>query len=124
MENFLLSYTPLSMQIAFRWRIQGTLVHLLGPISFIFTARKRSLGQDNVYTPVCQSFRSRRAYTSLGRHSPRQTPPRQTPLQADTPLGRHTLGRHPPLRRQLKPALHILLECILVPAVFSTKLTR
>ena len=27
----------------------------LGPNSFIFTARKRSLGQGNIFTPVCHS---------------------------------------------------------------------
>ena len=61
----------------------------------IFTSRKRSLGQGNVFTPVCQSFCSQgrrvwpiacwdtfpRVDTSLGRHP--------------SSLDRHPLVRHP-----------------------------
>ena len=76
--------------------------------SNIFTARKRSLGQGNVFTHVCQSFCSRRGASAplhagihpQGRHPWADTPSRHpwadTPW-ADPPPGRHTyLGRHPP----------------------------
>ena len=59
----------------------------------IFTARKRSLGQGNIFAPSCHSDR----YTPLGRYTP---PGRYTP-QAGTPLGRYTPhpGQvHPPGR--------------------------
>ena len=71
----------------------------------IFTARKRSLGQGNIFISVCQEFCSQGgstwAGTPPGRHTPPlgkpprqtspgqtppwQTPPRQTPPWADTP---------------------------------------
>ena len=66
---------------------------------WIITARKRSLGQGNVFTPVCQSFCSRGG--GVSQHTMRQTPshpdtpPRQTPPLSRTLLGRHPLGRHP-----------------------------
>ena len=70
-----------------------------------FTARKRSLWQGNVFTPVCQSFCSQGE-----EHPPRSTPPRQTPPPGqkpqgrpplpDTPLGRH----HPRPPRQTPPS--------------------
>ena len=88
-----------------------------------------------------------RADTPLGRHphadTPQADPPRQTPLLADTPSGRHPfwqtplladtpsgrhppgrhpLGRHPPNpthRRLLQRTVRILLECILVCSDFS-----
>ena len=34
----------------------GYLLEMLGSELHIFTARKRNLGQCNVFTPVCQSF--------------------------------------------------------------------
>ena len=39
------------------WRIrgEGRDARPLSPISFIFTARKRSLGQGDIFTPVCHS---------------------------------------------------------------------
>ena len=87
----------------------------LCPQFMIFTARKPSLGQGNVFTPICQSFCSQgectcaRTDTIPGRHTPfGKYPPKQTPLP---------LGRHPFPRRQLKRAIHILLECILVANV-------
>ena len=99
---------------------------------YFITASKRSLGQGNVFAPVCQSFCSREGvmvYTpSLGRQPPRQTPPpsrhplsRHSPC-AEHPTSRHllTLGRHLPTQAKhipqprwpLKRAAHILLECI------------
>ena len=59
----------------------------------IISARKRSLGQGNVLTPVCDSVHKggRLPHWMLG-----YTPlPRQKLPRADTPLGRHPLGRHP-----------------------------
>ena len=65
---------------------------------FIFTARKRSLGQGYVFTRVCYSLHKG------GREVPGQVPPppgRYTP-QAGTPPGRYTPGQvHPP--RQVHP---------------------
>ena len=63
----------------------------------IFTARKRSLGQGNIFIGVCQKFCSRGGclpqcmlgYTPPGsRHPPEQTCPpfEQTPPQEQTPL--------------------------------------
>ena len=42
------------------------------PCSVLFTARKRSLGQGNVFTPVCQSFCSQGVSDPLnaGIHTP------------------------------------------------------
>ena len=48
--------------------------------SLIFTARKRSLGQGNVFTHVCDSV-----HKGGGVHSPRQTPPLQTPPRQTPP---------------------------------------
>ena len=53
----------------------------------VITARKRNLGQGNVFTPVCQSFCSQWGVQ-----------PRVDTPQADTP------------ERQLKRAVRILLE--------------
>ena len=78
--------------------------------SVIFTACKQSLGQGNVFTPICDSVHGGVS----------------APLHAGihTPLGRHPLGRHPqgdtpyPLRilkdMVNKQMVHILLEYILV----------
>ena len=61
------------------------------------TARKRSLGQGNVFTPVCQSFCSQGEEHSLGVHPLGRHPPRQTPPPGQKPQGRHhlPLGRNP-----------------------------
>ena len=69
------------------------------------TARKRSLRQGNIFTPVCHSVHRGGAMQGgmqwgrypLGRHTPLlgKHPLADTP-QADTPTGRHPLGRHPP----------------------------
>ena len=83
----------------------------------IVTARKRSLGGGNVFTPVCDSVHNGRcllhcwdtppwADTPLVRHPPHlgryplgRYPPGQTPLGRH-PLGKHPLGRHPSLGRR------------------------
>ena len=59
--------------------------------SRLVTARKRSLGQGKVFTPICHSVHF------LGR-PPRQTPPKQTPPRQTPLLGRHTLVQTPPDR--------------------------
>ena len=73
-------------------------IALLG-ISNIFTARKRSLGQGNIFRSVCQEFCSQRG-EYLGKYTPRQVhPPWQVhPLGRYTPLGQvHSPGRYTPL---------------------------
>ena len=67
--------------------------------SRLVTARKRSLGQGKVFTPICHSVhflgRPPRQTPSLGRHTLVQTPPDRYALGRHSPLGRHPLGRHP-----------------------------
>ena len=62
----------------------------IGRMSFI-TARKRSLGQGNVFTPVGDSVHGGgvSAPFHVGIQPLRHTPPGQT-----HPPGRHSLGRH------------------------------
>ena len=84
--------------------------HLYIPIHKLITARKRSLGQGNVFTlSVTHSVHRRRGGVG-GVHPPRQTPPfswADTPNRLTPPI-----GRHPPW--PLKRAVHVLLECVLV----------
>ena len=57
----------------------------------VITARKQSLGQGNVFTPIRQSFCSQGGvYLCMLGYTP--------PSQPDTPLGRPPLGRQPPGR--------------------------
>ena len=115
-------------------------LHLMVTISYlsrtyecmnIFTARKRSLGQGNIFRSVCQEFcpqkgclvlgvfvcvcvvsqHALRQTSPLGRHPLGQTPPwADTPGQtppwadtpwADTPWADTSLGRHPLVRHPL-----------------------
>ena len=72
----------------------------------IFTARKRSLGLDNIFTRICLS-------TGEG-VLPDRDPPEPT-LNRDTP-DRDPPGQRPPGQRPLygkEQAVRILLECIL-----------
>ena len=106
-----------------------------------FIARKRSLGQGNVFTPVCHSVRRGVSQHVIdgGVH------PVDRHLLGRHPLGRHPSGRHPlgrqppsrqtlpppgqttpicadtpsPSRWQLKQAVRILLEYFLVQKIFS-----
>ena len=81
------------------------------PVLHFFTAHKRSLGQGNVFTPVCYSVRRGVcvADTLAGRHPWVDIPPsktdtlRQTPPPRQTPLppkmvneagGTHPTGMH------------------------------
>ena len=45
------------------------------PTDNMITAHKRSLGEGNVFTPVCHSVHRAGAHPPLGRYPPRQTPP-------------------------------------------------
>ena len=69
----------------------------------LFTARKRSLGQGNIFTSVCQEFFSQwdLPHCMLGYHPlARQTPlARRPPWQGNTPLASQT----PPPARQRDP---------------------
>ena len=78
--------------------------------NFVFiTGRKRSLGQGNIFAPVCHSVHTGgvpgqvhpRAGTPTRQvHSPRQVPPRQVPPGQIPPskAGTHPPGRYPPGR--------------------------
>ena len=98
--------------------------------SLIFTACKRSLGQGNIFTPVCQLFCSqggvpgqvppRTRYTPWDQvHPPGpDTPPRTryTPLGPGTSHGTRYTPREQCMLGDTgnKRAVRILLECILV----------
>ena len=101
----------------------------------IFTARKQSLEQGNIFSSVCQEFCSRGG-EYLGTYPPGQvhptSPGRYTPWAGTPPLGRYTPrqvhrpSRYTPLQVAPPPeqcmlgdtgnkrAVRILLECILV----------
>ena len=103
-------------------------------LSQFITTRKRSLGQGNIFAPVCHSVHGGAppgstwagtpwAGTPLGRYTPRKvdplagTPPGQVHPWAGTPLPPQT--GTPPEQCMLgdmgnKQAVCILLECILV----------
>ena len=81
---------------------------------YIFTARKRSLGQGNIFAPVCHSVHQGVCLPQcmLGYIPRDQTPSNQTPPGPDTALGTgHPPGpdtpgsRHPPWE-QTPPAEH------------------
>ena len=75
----------------------------IGWTKHFITARKRSLGQGNVFTPVCHSaHRGRRGRPPIGR------PPQAYPANADPPGVVQT-----PPHTVNKRAVRILLECIL-----------
>ena len=89
----------------------------------IFTARKRSLGQGNIFSSVCQEFCPQGGVclsACLDTPPPQEQrhPPEQTPPGADPP------GADPPAQCMLgdtvnKRAVCILLECNLVERYFS-----
>ena len=83
-------------------------------VIIIFTAPKRSFGQGNIFSSVCEEFCSHRGSALV--HPWEQTPPPEpgTPQGPDTPR-----SRHPPAQCMLgdtvnKQAVCILLECNLV----------
>ena len=55
--------------------------------SILVTACKRSFGQGNIFIGMCQEFCSRGGSASV--HARMPPPWADTPLRADTPLGRH-----------------------------------
>ena len=68
-------------------------------VHHFITARKRSLGQCNIFIGVCQEYS---VHGGGGGGVPGQVPPRADTPPADTPPGRHALpwqvhtpGRHP-----------------------------
>ena len=62
----------------------------------VIAARERSLGQGNVFTPVCHFVHRGRGREGVcGRHPPRQNPPRQTPPRQTPPPANTCPGRHP-----------------------------
>ena len=105
------------------------------PITHIlFTARKRSLGQGNIFTPVCHSVHGQvhppgrytpwNRYTPQTRYPPGQVHPlgRYTPQVGTPPDQVHPLDQvHPPGDTGNKRAVRILLECILVEGVGGAK---
>ena len=74
---------------------------------------RTKLRQGNIFTPVCQSFRSQGAYST---HP--CIPPGRNPSWSDTPPRPVHAGIHPPRNACWdtvnKRAVRILLECILV----------
>ena len=63
-------------------------------INFIFTARKRSLGQGNIFAPVCHSVHrggvSRQVHPQAGTPPGQAQPPGQVNPRQVHPLGRYT----------------------------------
>ena len=89
-------------------------------VKAIFTARKRSLGQGNIFTPVCHSVH-RGGSASV--HDGIPPPPSRHPPEAGTPPQEQTppWSRYPPPPEQImlgdtvnERAVRILLECNLV----------
>ena len=58
----------------------------------LFTARKRSLGQGNIFIGVCQEFCSRGGGHLTSRHPSLE----QTPHRADPPVTKYTARSRPP----------------------------
>ena len=91
------------------------------PSNYIVTARKRSLGQGNVFTPICDSFCSGEGVPSLGGGEGAILGEGGLPslggsmkrgaVEGDTVKGEGAVKK-PPLVN--KRAVRILLECFLV----------
>ena len=86
----------------------------------IITTRKQSLGQGNIFAPVCHSVHRGEylgrynpppwAGTPPGRYTPRQVHPpgRYTPGQVHPPLQQvHPLSRYTLIPRQVHPPRHV-----------------
>ena len=90
----------------------------------IFTARKRSLGQGNIFTPVCYSVHRGSASVHDGIPPPRtRHPPDQVPHGPGIPLKPGTPCTSPPAQSMLGDTVNarvvrILLECNLVCHIF------
>ena len=95
------------------WILQDTVnersVRILLKCILVFTARKQSLGQGNIFIGVCQEFCSQGEFLPqcMLRYTPppqEQTPPGSRPPRADTPLGADTpLEAAPPPRADTPP---------------------
>ena len=88
---------------ALDWNSRGVRSNLTGVVCSIFTARKRSLGQGNIFSSVCQEFcpqggGSTSVHTGI--------PPEQTPVDQAPPPSQCMLGD-----TVNKRAVCILLEC-------------
>ena len=97
-------------------------------LSLLVTARKWSLGQGNIFTPVCHSVHGGSASVHAGIPPPRADtpPPEQTPPWGQTPWEQTPQEQAPPPGAGTPPqlsmlgdtvnkrAVHILLECNLV----------
>ena len=86
-------------------------VQLLGlrPFSGVITARKRSLGQGNICSSVCQEFCSRGGGCVVSQHALRQTPPTRHPLTRHPSLP----TRYPPQTRCSPQTRHPPVQCML-----------
>ena len=94
-----------------------TFQHLLDLL--IFTARKQSLGQGNIFTPVCHSVHRGGAWA--GTPSSRYIPPGAGTPTLPPPPSRYTPGSSACWEMQAhNQAVHILLECILVLSIYGT----
>ena len=94
----------------------------------IFTARKRSLGQGNIFTSLCQEFCSQvgeEGAWSGGVPGPRGVPGPGGAWSREVPGPRRVCGEPPPPpERLLLRAIRILLECILVQFDFILTLKK
>ena len=108
---------------------------------FLVTARKRSFGQGNIFSRVCQEFCSQGGgglpQLMLGYHPRPGTAQADTPPQADTPWNKLPPPPNRPSRANPTPpeqcmlgdtvnkrAVCVLLECNLVVIVLSWNLTE
>ena len=72
--------------------------HSISTVCVIITARKRSLGQGNIFTGACLSTVGGGGLPDRdppGQRPPKQRPPRQSPPQTETPLTRDRPGQIP-----------------------------
>ena len=102
------------------WILQDTVnersVRILLKCILVFTARKQSLGQGNIFIGVCQEFCSQGEFLPqcMLRYTPpsqEQTPPGSRPPRADAPLVADTpLEAAPPQSRHSSPGADTPLE--------------
>ena len=96
-----------------RWQCIIEIVRLYNCVQSITTARKQSLGQGNVFTPVCRSVHRGEGVSVRG-VSLEETPPERD-LPKQRPPWTETL--HPLCGKER--AARILMECILLWNVFA-----
>ena len=108
---------PYSNERAVRILLECILVKSVFIYFLFITTHKRSLGQGNIFSSVCQEFCPQGGLPQcmLGYHSPQQTPPDQTHTPgADTSQTRHPVTQCILEDMVNKRAVCILLECNLV----------